>query len=178
MRIPQTVLTFISIVSMAASGSGTVLKRMTLEDLANAASAIAHVRCITSESKWQNGEIWTFTTFGVQQVWKGDLPPQIVARLPGGRTASLTSIVPGVPRFQTGEEAVLFLEPMRSGEYSITSWEAGTFRIRRARANTEALVSQDTAEYESHPPYFAIRGISLSTFRQFVNMALDGAPKR
>lgn len=175
MRIRKSLFASLSIMSMATPGAASTLKRMSLTDLAGAAQAIAQVRCISDEARWQSGEIWTFTVFHVQQVWKGDLPRQITVRMLGGRTANLTSIVPGAPRFYPGENAVLFLERTRSGDYSITSWAAGTFRIRRGGNDATVLVTQDTADYESSPasPQApAIRDVPVDSFRKLIMAAV------
>lgn len=176
MRIRKSLFASLSIMSMATPAAATMLKRMSLADLAGAAQAIAQVRCISNDARWQSGEIWTFTVFHVEQVWKGDLPPQITVRMLGGRTATLTSIVPGAPHFEPGENAVLFLERTRSGDYSITSWAAGTFRIRRGGNDTTDLVTQDTAEYESSSSRArmpAIRDVPIDSFRKLISAAVS-----
>ncbi len=63
----------------------------------------------------------------------------------GGEAGRIVSYVPGAPRFRAGEQAVLFLEPMRDGEISITAWGEGTFRIFHDAATGRERVTQDTA---------------------------------
>ena len=63
--------------SFAANNSSalaTTLKRMSVADLSRAAHVVVRVRCITNSTRWDAGEIWTFTTFDVEEIWKGFRP--------------------------------------------------------------------------------------------------------
>src|SRR6266700_389089 len=48
---------------LAAVANATTLSRLRFEELANQATAVARLRCLGVESKWENGEIWTETRF-------------------------------------------------------------------------------------------------------------------
>jgi hypothetical protein len=109
-------------------------------------------------------EIWTITSFEVIEAWKGSAAPVIRTRLLGGRTRELTSYVAGVPRFRAGEEVVLFLIPLRDGEYSVLSWAQGTFRVHRDPATRMLLVTQDTASYSGMTTQLRTSGDGLSNF--------------
>ena len=52
----------------------TTLARLSLDQLAAASDAVARVRCASAESRWENGSIWTVTTFDVVETMKGNLP--------------------------------------------------------------------------------------------------------
>ena len=124
-----TVLLFV--LSTSQPASGTTLMRMSLAQISQAAQVIVRARCIGNSTRWDAGEIWTFTSFAVEETWSGSAPAQISVRLLGGRVGNLTSTVSGVPRFSPGEQVVLFLAPTARGDFSVVSWEQGTFRIRR-----------------------------------------------
>jgi hypothetical protein len=146
----QTVLWLGTLLATAVAPlEATTLARMSVDDLTHSAGAVARLRCVAHESRWDRGEIWTFTRFAVIESWKGSLPTHVTIRLLGGHVGELTSIVPGVPRFEPGDEAVLFLETTRAGDFSVTGWTQGTFRIHRAGAGQE-LVTQQTAAYTAY----------------------------
>jgi len=147
------VLTLVAI-SFATSASvpATTLKRMSLPDLSRAAHTIVRARCIANSTRWDAGEIWTFTTFDVEEIWKGSAPAQITVRMLGGKSGNLTSTVSGVPQFSPGEELVLFLERTLAQDFSIVSWVQGTFRIGRNRRTGEEIVTQDTAAFAVFDP--------------------------
>ena len=156
----------------------TTLIRMSLEEMTSAAQAVARVRCVSNQTRWEGGEIWTFTSFEVAEVWKGLLPPRITVRLLGGRAGHLISIISGVPRFQPGEKSVLFLELTRGPYFSVIGWAQGTFRIRCPWPHGPETVMQDTASISIFEPrarefqHEGIRDVELGTFRERVLSAL------
>lgn len=168
----------------AAVGGATTLVRMDLDELAAAASVVARVRCVDNESREDGGEIWTFTRFEVVETLKGSAPREITVRLLGGRAGHLISRVEGVPRFEPGEEAFLFLEPTRAGDLSVTSWVQGTFRIRRDPAAGREGVTQDTSGVTVFDPATrqfragGVRNLPVEQFRQRVREALERGARR
>ena len=162
----------------ASAVPATTLVRMSVEEMTSTSQAVARVRCISNQTRWEEGEIWTFTSFEVAEAWKGSLPQRITVRLVGGRVGHLISSVPGIPRFQPGEESVLFLEPSRSGSFSVTGWAQGTFRIHRASPDAQLSASQDTASFATFEPrtrefrHEGIRNIDLEYLRKRVVAAV------
>ena len=75
---------------------------------------------------------------------------------------------------------VLFLEPTARGDFSVVSWEQGTFRIQRDAETGWENVTQDTASFATFDPatrQFETAGIqrlALETFRARVEAALRG----
>jgi hypothetical protein len=186
-RIIRTLaaLAFIS-ASLAASYSptrATTLKRMSVADLSRAAHVVIRARCVTNSTRWDAGEIWTFTTFDVEETWKGSAPAQITVRLLGGSAGNFTSTVSGVPRFSPGEEVILFLERTPAQDYSIVSWMQGTFRIAHNSTTGEESVTQDTAAFPVFDPASrnfeatGIRKMPVSAFRSLVIASADSHPQ-
>jgi hypothetical protein len=131
---------------------------------------VARVRCAGAESRWENGAIWTVTTFDVVETMKGSLPTQITVRLPGGRVGHLTTAVDGTPRFNAGEEAVVFLERSRAGGFSVAGWVQGTFRIGRDPRTGHEAVTQDSsafAVFDTATRAFRTEGVRRMPIEQF-----------
>src|SRR5579862_8808276 len=173
-------LAFIS-ASLAASYSSaraTTLKRMSVADLSRVAHTVVRARSVANITRWEAGEIWTFTTFDVEEVWKGSAPAQITVRLLGGQAGNFTSTVSGVPRFSPGEELILFLERTPAQDFSIVSWMQGTFRIAHS-ATGEEIVTQDTAAFPVFDPAShnfeaaGIRKMPVSAFRSLVTASVQ-----
>lgn len=183
MRIPLRVFHFVScyaalLLATSAPVAATTLLRMSLGQMSRTAKVIVRVRCVESAAAWDAGEIWTFTSFDVDAVWKSFAPARITVRLLGGRVGNLTSNVSGIPRFRAGEEVVLFLEPTLRGGFTVVSWEQGTFRIHRDPRSGEASVTQDTASFAAFNPVTrrfeadGIQSMSLDALRVRVDAAL------
>ncbi len=172
-------------VSLAATeATATTLARMSVAQMSQAAPVIVRARCLENSTRWDTGDIWTFTTFAVEEVWKGSASAQFTVRLLGGTAGNLTSTVAGIPRFRSGETVVLFLEPTSRRDFSIVSWEQGTFRVRQDARDNQEKVTQDTASFatfDSASRRFEIGGIRelpLDALRQQVRAAMSAAPLR
>jgi len=166
------------------SAGATTFARMSVAEMTHAAPVIVRARCVANTVNLEEGEIWTFTEFEIQETWRGTAPARITVRLLGGRLGDITSTVSGVPRFHGGEEVVLFLQPAPRGNFSIVSWQQGTFRIHRDQRTNGEAVTQDTAAFTTFDPatrQFATNGTTrqpLREFRALVDAALAREPVR
>jgi hypothetical protein len=70
----QTILKIAMLLCAAASVRATTLARLSVDELAAAADAAARIRCTGAQSRWENGQIWTVTSFDVVETVKGTLP--------------------------------------------------------------------------------------------------------
>ena len=174
---------FTALVACAAARA-TTLMRMSVEKMARTAEVVVRARCVANLTGWDAGEIWTATTFQIEETWKGAPGETITVRLLGGRAGNLTSTVDGVPRFQAGEDVVLFLERAGREDFSIVSWMQGIFRIRLERKTGEESVAQDTAAFATYNPETrrfeasGIRGTRLDALREQVAAALSSGAGR
>ena len=166
---------------LALQAHATSLVRMDLNALAHSAEIIVRARCVHSETRWQSETIWTFDDFSVLETFKG-APPQILrVRLPGGRVDHTEVRIEGVPAFSAGEETVLFVEKTSAGDYGVTSWAQGTFRIHREKIG-DAKLTQDSshfAVFDPHTRQFAtvgVKNLPISEFRTQLASALANPP--
>jgi hypothetical protein len=156
---------------IAVVAEATTLSRLTFGQLVEHSTSIARVRCLRTDVRQENGEIWTDTTFQVVRQYKGFLPSPIVVRMPGGKLQHIVSHVDGVPRFLPGEEVYLFLISQPGKPFRIVGWSQGTFRIHKnARAETE-IVTQDSANlpvFDPHTNSFVIDGVRELSMGRFL----------
>lgn len=105
-----------------SSAEATVMVELTLEDMARDAVAIVHGRVVRSSGHLQirdgSAEPYTVTTLEAIEWIKGPGGEQVVLRelggeLPGNRGGTYVS---GVPRYDVGEEVVVFLEDDPRGD--------------------------------------------------------------
>jgi hypothetical protein len=181
MRIRMQIPLIIAVLlSTAATIRATTLARLSLDQLSVAADAVARVRCLDAESRWENGGIWTVTSFEVVETMKGALPAQITVRLPGGRVGHVTAAVDGTPRFHAGDEAVVFLERSRRGGFSVAGWVEGTFRIGHDPRTGRETVTQDSstfAVFDTVTRAFRIEGVRWMPIEQFRERVAAALPR-
>ncbi len=189
----RKILKIAALLCAATSVHATTLERLSLDQLAAAADATARVRCSSAQSRWENGQIWTVTSFDVLETMKGTLPARITVRLPGGRVGHFTAIVDGTPKFNAAEEVVVFLERIPGGlkvesapggGFSVAAWVEGTFRIRHDPRTGVETVTQDSsnfAVFDTATRTFhteGIRRMPMQQFRERVATALTRAQEK
>jgi len=168
-RLRLTILLLPTLLFLQALGA-TTLARLSLDQLAAGSDAVARVRCAGAQSRWENGSIWTLATVEVVETMKGQLPSEIAIRLPGGRVGHLTASVDGTPKFHPGDDAVVFLQRMRAGGFTVAGWVQGTFRISRdARTGGETLTQDSGAfsVFDTATRTFRIQGIRQMPIGEF-----------
>jgi hypothetical protein len=175
---------FLGALATGAATRATTLMRISIEKMSQTATVIVRARCLGNSTEWDTGEIRTLTSFEVEEIWKGSASGRITVQLLGGTVGNLTSRVSGVPRFRSGEEVVLFLEPTPRDDFSIVSWQQGTFRIHREPRLVRESVTQDTASLETFDAatrrfeMTGIRNLPLELLRARVEGALHPMPGR
>ena len=153
---------------LAVVASATTLSRLRFEELAQQATDVARLRCLSAEARWENGEIWTDTRFEV-----------VTIRTVGGTIGGLHSRVEGVPEFRAGEEAYVFLWSREGEPHRILGWSQGTFRIARDARTGAEIVTQDSAAAPVFDPRThefrrsGIRNLPVASFQMKLRKALE-----
>jgi hypothetical protein len=178
------ILLLAALTLLAIAANATTLARMRFEDLAQQATAVARLRCLSSQSFWHNGEIWTDTQFDVVEQAKGALPAAVIVRTLGGTVGHFHSSVEDAPVFHPGEDAFLFLWGGAGEPLQVLGWSQGTFRIARDTRTGAETVTQDSAAVPLFDPqsrrfvHEGIRNLSLTIFHMKLRRALRGGPPR
>jgi hypothetical protein len=172
------ILFLAGLVLAAVVANATTLERMRFEELAKQATAVARLRCLGAESRWENGEIWTETRFEVAEQNKGQLPNMVTVRMLGGSVGALHSRIDGVPTFYPGEEAYVFLWKHEGEPFRILGWSQGTFRIAKDARTGLETVTQDSAAEPIFDPrtrqfrHGGVRRLPVAIFRLKLRKAL------
>jgi hypothetical protein len=173
------ILFLAGLVLLAVVANATTLERMRFEELAKQATAVARVRCLGAESRWENGEIWTETRFEVVEQNKGQLSNVVTVRMLGGDVGALHSRIDGVPAFHSGEEAYVFLWKHEDEPFRILGWSQGTFRIAKDALTGLETVTQDSAAAPIFDPrthqfrHGGIRKLPVAIFQLKLRKALQ-----
>jgi hypothetical protein len=172
------ILFLAGIALVAIAANATTLSRLRFEELANQATAVARVRCLGAESRWEGAEIWTETRFEIVEVNKGILPREVTVRMMGGRVGNIHSRVEEVPAFRPGEEAYVFFWSREGEPYRVLGWSQGTFRISKDPQTGLELVTQDSAAMPIFDPqtrqfrHGGIRNLPVAIFQLKLRKAL------
>ncbi len=159
--IPLTLCLFVSSSLLLA----TTLKKLSPEEMTRASNRIVQAKCLSVESRMEEGRVFTYATFEVTETLAGEettpRSPEafaptdrgkgrgtrtVVVRQLGGRLGNLHAVVPGAPVLAPGQEAILFLErdPNAPDAFMVVGLSQGHMRILKEPATGRRLVRQST----------------------------------
>jgi len=140
----------------AAPAGATTVLRMPLARVADEAARIVHAEVVDVRSgRDAHGMPATWVTLSVARTLKGGRARRVVfkqygvaAPLPDGTVAR----VAGLPRWQPGDEAVVFLRPQsRRGFTSPVGLGQGVYRVRRSGGRARVLAATPDAARPAAP---------------------------
>jgi hypothetical protein len=109
-------------VPVVGSSSGSIVEKLSVEDLTLRAGWILVGTVVDLESEWNNKRtlICTYVTVAVEDHIKG-APDQmeVTVMVPGGQVGDVGVAVSGVTEFSKGEEVLLFLEGDEAGVFHV-----------------------------------------------------------
>ncbi|NQT84973.1 hypothetical protein HQ563_18305 [bacterium] len=137
------------------SGEGTVLKFLEMEHLTEISDLVVLARVESVESGWNDAHsrIRTRVTLEVQRVLLGSLEGEkLDIELPGGEAPGeeLRQIIPGVPRFTVGEEAIVFVRNDPDLFCPIVGWIQGKFKVITEAATGRKLVVDRLSKFRRY----------------------------
>jgi hypothetical protein len=150
---------------------------MSLEEVVDASAAIVHGNVVRTWSAWDEDHryIWTHYEVQVMDKLKGTANSTIVISEPGGAVGETELQVVGTPKYEVGEEVVLFAEETPLGLLRTCGWGQGKFKVTRAR-ETGKLTVQTGAKgiqlverptRDSKPVGTALSGLDGQELEQF-----------
>lgn len=120
--------------------SATTMKKMSIEEIVQTASACVVAKAKNAKQVYENGAMVTLTTFEVTDTAFGNTPQLITVRTDGGSRQltkiSTTEVVAGTPQFFTNDTSMLFLnENSASSDYSVVGVSQGMFPVVDSAVN-------------------------------------------
>ncbi|MEZ5365825.1 MAG: hypothetical protein R2748_26710 [Bryobacterales bacterium] len=105
--------------------------RMSFEQIVRDSPRAVHGVVVRSWSAWdaQRTAIWTHYEVRVSETLRGPSAQTLIISEPGGVVEDVAMSVPGAPRLEVGEEAVLFAYPTPLGHWRIRGWGQGRFPV-------------------------------------------------
>jgi hypothetical protein len=128
-----SILSLLAFFPWNLSTRAATVERFSLEELAQKSTKIVIGQCISVESRWNSKGtlILTYSRFSVSENLKGPGRSEVIVVTPGGTVGTKTQRVAGMPLYQAGQEAMLFLEPARNGGWQTLGMGQGKFSIRQ-----------------------------------------------
>lgn len=137
-----------ALVSLPSIGDADVVLDLTIAEMAETSTAVVHGSVTRIDTAWNDSHtrIFTDVTVSVSTYLVGQGADTIHVRQVGGRIGDTELLVTGQPRFDVGEEVVLFLEPDGSGQedsFVVVCMSAGKFNVSFDHLTGERVVGQD-----------------------------------
>ena len=136
-RVPLALAALLCLLPLTAEATLSEAKSFD-EKVENAASIVVG-RCVAKESRWDDARRWilTYNKFEVEKAIKGFPVRELTVVTPGGTVGSIQQDAVGVPKFEIGDERVLFVRNTQAGP-TVLYFEQGAYRL--VREGNERLV--------------------------------------
>lgn len=120
--------------------ASTFLK-VDLPTLDRMSESVVHARVVGMDSAWnpEGSMIFTEVTLEVLGRLRGTADATVVVRVPGGTVGDFTSEMEGAPRFQTGDEVVVFLSRWQDGVPMVAGYAEGLSFVHADAAGRSVL---------------------------------------
>jgi hypothetical protein len=133
----------------ASSVRATLMRPLSVAELAGHADLVLRGRVAAVEVRWdRSGRIpITFVQLEVLEVLEGQLPPfrTVTLAQPGGEADGVALDYAGRPRFEPGEETVVFLSRRGTNRFIPVGLAQGKFRLGSPDGNGRRPLSRDLA---------------------------------
>jgi hypothetical protein len=147
----------------AVAAEATIARAVKFDEKVEQAAAIVVGRVVSQQSSWDAGKqrILTYSKIRVEKTLKGLPSQEITIVTPGGTVGDIAQDYVGVPRFNTGEEHVVFVRNTRigptvlfldQGAYHVDQDDRGDRIVRPLESNAVLVDTQrGTAVAPDHP---------------------------
>jgi hypothetical protein len=127
---------------LAANAYATVIVPADLAELSREAQIIARGDVVSVDARWTDDRrtIETIVTLQTGSYLKGQLGPILQFRVPGGTLGRLRNLIIGAPRFEEGQQVVVFLGVNGPRMPYVLGLNQGVYRVGLSPSG-EAVVS-------------------------------------
>ncbi len=109
LRMRRRALPLLALFLVPVSATSTTVAALDLDDLVAHSDAVVRVRVDSVES-WRTGAVWSAYDLEILEVLAGDAPARVTIEQPGGESEGWHTHSFGMPAFEPGQEAVIFLD--------------------------------------------------------------------
>jgi len=171
----QTLRIVIWLSLVCGPGHATIAERLTLEDMVERSERIVQGRCIRTWSAWdaERQFIWTHSEIEVLDSLKGAKTTTLLVSEPGGVVDGVGMTVEGAPRYERGEELVLFAYRVPNGFWRARGFGQGKFTIVADPRSGERRVNSEAHHTVALVEAARIEGRRGTDLRQLNGMPLE-----
>jgi len=148
--------------------SATISRAMPFDDKVDNASAIVLGKCINQSSRWDAAGKWilTYSTFRIEKSIKGGPAQEITLVTPGGEVNGIHQETIGVPKFDIGDDQVVFVKNTRVGP-TVLYFEQGAYDVETIRGDRVVKPAVTAAVLVDTQRGMAVTPEEPSTLREF-----------
>ena len=114
---------------LASPALASTVKKMDLQELVKVSDAIAQGTVESVETRWEDKSIYTYTSIRVDESIKGGPRRAYLVRHAGGTIGALTLDAAGTPKFNQGDQMVVFLRDRKDGTFDVVGLGQGKYDI-------------------------------------------------
>jgi hypothetical protein len=126
------------------TASAVTLEQLSLDGMAQSATAIVRARVTNSSASFTGSTIYTHYKLQTSETWKGFPASEVL--VPGGTANGYRQSFPGVPELQAGTEYVLFLWTSSTGITHLVGLSQGIFNVAQLTDGTLQVSRPQIAE--------------------------------
>lgn len=158
---------------------GTLVPRLSFEELVGQSAVVAHGRVTGVRVAWdaEHENIWTHYEIVLDEALKGAPGRSVEIQEPGGELDGLRMEIVGAPRYQVGEEVVIFAAPTPVGLRTcgwgqgrfVVEGEAGQRRVRNDLGGIQLTAPDKARRYRAA----AAPDEALTVFKQRIRVEVQ-----
>ena len=129
----RTALAFAAVLALApVTARATISRAVEFDEKVEQAASIVVGRVVSQQSSWDASRqrILTYSKIAVEKTLKGSPAQEITIVTPGGTVGDIAQDYVGVPRFQTGDENVVFVRQTGAGP-TVLFFDQGAYRVEK-----------------------------------------------
>jgi hypothetical protein len=164
---------------LAVPAQATISRAMSFDEKVENANAIILGKVVSQRSQWDESRRWilTYSTFEVEKSFKGAQAGQMTIVTPGGRVGDLYQDTVGIPKFQDGNEHVLFVRDSQAGP-TVLYFEQGAYEVVKVRGERFVRPAVSAAVLIDTQRGMAVTPEGMRSLREFESTVRDTVRKR
>jgi len=152
----------------AANAGATISRAIQFDEKVDNAAAIVLGKCVNNVSRWDAAGKWivTYSTFRVEKSMKGAPMQEITLVTPGGAVNGVHQETIGVPKFEIGDDHVVFVKNTRVGP-TVLYFDQGAYDVESVRGERVVRPAVSAAVLVDDQRGMAVAPEEPSTLRAF-----------